>query len=139
MESSDLVPAIWVEGELNKGAVVPASTSIPGESYPNPALPAPTLKLVNSIPPCMSLALLELNCLPCAGAWASEFVSWRVHEWAPQEEHRGLQQPSFSLRCNPCGFHSQKVWGLLFLALVPTAGEPSVGWDPWLRRGDLCS
>lgn len=135
MESSDLVPTIWFEGELNKGAMVPASTSIPGKSYPNPVHSAPTLKLVNSVPPCMSLALLELNCLPCAGAWASEFMSWRVHEWVPQEKHRGLQQLSFSLRCNPYGSLSQKVWGVLFQPWCPQLGSSVWAGTPGSAEG----
>lgn len=34
------------------------------------------------------------------------------------------------------GFHSEKLWGLLFLALEPWAGDPYVGLEPLASLGE---
>lgn len=55
------LPSGWeVGGRLNNGAVVPTSTSISRESSSNPSLAALAVKLANSVPPSMFLALCEL-------------------------------------------------------------------------------
>ena len=51
---------------------------------------------------------------------ATEFVSQQVCERAPQEEHLGFQQPSVSLKCNPCWF-----------------SQPDVVWNPLPGPGAL--
>ena len=46
--------------------------------------------------------------------------------WVPQEEL--LRAPAASSTDSiPIGFHRQKLWGLIFLALEPWAGGPGVG------------
>lgn len=73
MEGSDLVPAcaIWLgwgcQG-VNKGTMVPASISVLETVVPTPASPALNMKLINLVPPCMSLLLFEL----LSAYWRSE-------------------------------------------------------------------
>lgn len=64
MEYTDLVPtylyqAGWV-GEFNKGTMEPGRTSIPGKSCPNPCHSSVALKIVNLLPPRMSLVFFKL-------------------------------------------------------------------------------
>ena len=82
----------------------------------------PTLTLMpdNSVPPRVSLApfkWLELR-----------RVSWREPMRSPLKgtawDSRSPLSPSSSI---PAGFYSQKLWGLLFLALGPWAGGPAMG------------
>lgn len=78
MESSDLAPACpglagWGVG-LNKGIVVPTSTSILERAVLNPVPPVLVLKLVSFVPPHVSLALSELLPL-CWSPEQVEFVS----------------------------------------------------------------
>ena len=60
--------------------------------------------------------------------WSSEGVSlsrW-VYVWVSQEELlKALAASSTNSICT--GFCSQKLWGLIFLALEPTVGGPGVG------------
>ena len=77
-----------------------------------------------SVSPCVPLVPFKLT----PKCWSSEVASlskW-VYVWVPQEEL--LRDPAASstdsiLTC----FHSQKLWGLIFLALESWAGEPGVG------------
>ena len=46
--------------------------------------------------------------------------------WVLYEELLGAQEVS-STNLIPIGLCSQKLWGLIFLALQPWAGEPGVG------------
>lgn len=89
MESSVLhLPTSWVEGGL-KGTMAP-----PSSFMHSPAPAALTLELVNLVP-----------LYPCAGT-QGVYVKKQVHAWALEEEHLGLQQPSFPLSCKPTDFHS---------------------------------
>lgn len=92
-----------------------------------PPPPAPTLKLVNSVPLHMSPALS--SCFPCARA-QSEFLCSPLLRAACL----GLLQNVVGL-----GSNSQMLWGSLSLALVLRAWKPSVELGPLVpqRRGAL--
>ena len=114
-------PATCMGGRLHKGAVVPVSASVSREGSSNPCPPTLALKLVNSVPPRVSLALLELP-LPLEPR-ASRFVSKCVCGWASQEDHPCLPQPSISLGCNPHWFSQPEVMG----TLLPVTGALAWG------------
>ena len=60
---------------------------------------------------------------PC---WSSEGMSRWVHVWVPQEDL--LRAPTASSTDSiPTGFHSKKLWGLIFLALESWAEGPGMG------------
>ena len=85
----------------------------------------PMLSLMpdTSLSPCVPL--MPFRRLPWC--WSSEgaiLTRW-VHVWVPQEElHRALS--ASSTNSIPAGFHSQKLWGLIFPALESWARCPGV-------------
>ena len=83
-----------------------------GESW------APALTLMpHSIPPCISPVLFSL-------VWCSH--TWVQREWLQVSLCRGpLRGTAWnsSTASIPTSFYSQKMWGLMFLALEPWAGE----------------
>lgn len=102
------VPAGLVEGEFNRGTVVPCSTSVPSEHCPDP-LPL-ALKLVNSLPPHYVLAAAT----PALESRLSEFVSKPVYAQPHRMNAWDPSSPLSHLDAVPAGFHSQFLCGLLF-------------------------
>lgn len=93
------------EGGLSKGATASASTCVWGKAAP------PTLALEpdSSVPLRMSLVLFEL--LP--QYWSSGQVSLSASE----SVHGPFKNKTFHSTAIYSGFHHQKLWGPLFLAL----------------------
>ena len=88
-----------------------ASTSVWEKASP----PALALKPDDSVPPCMSLA-------PSLSESVSKFMCGLFKRNAEDSS-----SPPAHSAATCAGFHSQKLWGLLSLALRPWAGEPCVG------------
>lgn len=116
-------------GRLNKETMDSASTSV----WDNAAPPALTLKLDNSVAPCMSLMPFRL--LP-------QHWTERVSPSASKSSYRPFKRDIWdSSHPRPhsatisAGFHSQKLWGILFPALESWAGEPRVGLGPLTLLG----
>ena len=133
IESSYLAPT-WVywlgRGGLNKGAIAPASASVPGESCPDPCSSALTLKQVNSVLSHLSMALVKLMPLHWSPVWVilwdSESMFRPLNRNTFSSRSRGFWQPSFSPRCNPHWFSQPDVMG------TPL---PSIGVLGWGFRG----
>lgn len=107
-----------------------ASTSV----WEKVASPAIALIPGNSVPPYMSLVTFELQ-LQC---WSSERVSPRKSMCGPFKWNTWDSSCSTSHSVTiPAGFYSQKLWGILFLALKLWAGGPGVGLEPLDPQGDL--
>ena len=88
-------------------------------------------------PQCQTLQFLPVYywcppyCHPSAGTQRESVLVGDSMCGFPRMNFLGLQQPASSTNSIPAGFCSQKLWGLIFLALEPWAGGPSVG--PGLR------
>ena len=108
-----------VGGGLSKGTMASASTSV----WEKAAFPALTLMPNNSFPTYMSVMPFKL--LPLR--WSSEGVSANKSVCRPFKKNcLGLQKFPSSSASIPAVFHSQKLWGLVFLALKSCAGGPCV-------------
>ena len=110
-----------MQGGLSKETMVSSSSSVWEKAAPT------TLAMLsdNSVPLCMSL--VPFDKLP--QHWSSEQVS-PSKSVCPLRGHLGLQKLTGSLSYNlPSVFHSQKLWGHLFLVLELWDGGPgfSVG------------
>ena len=89
-----------------------------------------------SVPPCMSMFPFKL--LPLC--WSSEGMSQSKSVYRPFKRNSwDSRRPLSNSATTPTGFYSQKLWGLLFLALKPWAGDQVWSWDPSLLRGEFCS
>ena len=79
----------------------------------------------NSVPPCMSLMTFNL----LSTHWSLDRVNPTKSLFGPFKRNC-LRFQQFSTGSNPTAFHSQKLWGLIFLALEPWSGEPIVRLGP---------
>lgn len=116
------VLADCVGAGLNKRKMAPAGTLV---------LPSLSLKPANSVPSHKSLLSLCWN-----------FVQVFVRESLcgdPLKGCLGFQKPLLHPDGIPADFHSQLLWGLLFLALSVWAGESNLGLEPLTPLGDLGS
>ena len=94
--------------------------------------PALILMPDTSVPPCVPLVPFKL--LPQWCCWSSEGGHLNKLVRGPL---RGMAKESssfFLTDSNSADFYSQKLWGLLFLALVTWAEGLVWGWDPSLPR-----
>ena len=81
----------------------------------------------SSVLPCMRLVPFQL--LP--QCWSSEEVSLSKSVHKPfKRDCLGIHQFLFSTASAPAGIYTQKLWGLIFLALEPWAEGPGVGLGP---------
>lgn len=122
MGSSDLVTTCicWLGAGRLKVTMMPTSTSILARTDLTPSHPGLALKPVNSVSAHMCLVFYKLP--PYTGA-QSKCICYRASLCvATQGEHLGLPSPPSHSDKIPAGFHSQILWELLFLALVPWAG-----------------
>nr|KAF6469801.1 hypothetical protein HJG59_011159 [Molossus molossus] len=86
----------------------------------------------NSFLPYVSLVPAELP-PPC---WSLEGVGPSKSLHRPFKRNcLGLQKPQPPSALIPTGFYSQKLWGLLFLAVVPWAVGSGVEWEPLIPQG----
>ena len=90
-----------------------------GESCP----PAFALMPDTSVPPCMALVPFKL--LP--RCWSSDGLNLSVSLCVGSLRGTAWDSRIFFHQPIPAGFCSQKLWGLIFLALEPWAGWPGVG------------
>ena len=87
--------------------------------------PALALMLDNSVPPPMSP--VPFKCCPRAGTQKERVIQCVGPLKGTAWDSSSTPSPSASILT---GFYSQKLWGLLFLALESWAGGPSVGQGP---------
>ena len=108
---SDTVPAHKLcETGLRKGRMASGGTSL----WKIPASPVLVWMPDNSVPLYMSLMPFQL--LP--QLWSSEGVSLSKSLHKPfKRNFLGPRSPPSHLAITPAGFYSQKLWGLLFMAL----------------------
>ena len=112
-------PAGWVERSTKEQLCLPELLSM-GRVAPVLVYPTLALKLVNLVPPHISMLLLEL--LPLW--WSLEQVSFL---WKSVKSSISVSWSTISLRLNPHSFQRQLLWELLFPAQVSQAGKPAVG------------
>lgn len=92
------------------------------------------MKPDNSVTPHISLALFE----PVPQCWSSEGVSPSVSRSMHKLFKRNIwnsRSPMSHSATIAAGFHSQKMWGLLFPALKHLTGEHGVGLGPHAPQG----
>ena len=65
-----------------------------------------------------------------AHCWSPKYVSLGKSMRSVRPFRRGLRIPVSSTNPTTSGFYSQKLWGLIFLALEPWAGWSGVGLFP---------
>ena len=96
-----------------------------GESCP----PALILMPDTSLPP--HIPLMPLKMLP--QCWSPEIVSLSKSTCRATQEEMP-ENPGVSFNSTPTGFYSQKLWGIIFLALNPGLCCLMCGWHPLLPR-----
>lgn len=114
---------LWVNESLNKGTMASASISI----WNKVASSALSLNPDNSVPSHMSLVPFKL--LP--QCWSLEQVKLSVSKYTCWDS----SSSSFHSATISIGFHSQKLWELIFPALEPWAGELGIGLGPFTSQG----
>ena len=129
-----MVPA-WICYLSRRGLSKETMSSANSPVWEIAAPPAFALKPNNSIPSYMSLGPFEL--LP--QSWSSEQVSPSLTKSTYRPHKRKVcnsLSPLSHLVTISTGFHSQRLWRLLFLALEPWAGQPSVWLEPPTPPGE---
>ena len=76
-----------------------------------------------SVPFCMTWVLFKV--LP--QCWSPEGIRLSKSFWSPPQEEMPENPTVSSADPTPTGFYSQKLWGLIFLALEPWTGWSDVG------------
>lgn len=111
-----------------------ANTFVGGSCTSSPCPEARTQFLL-VCPWCLFFFFFFLSSCPSAGA-QSKRVCHQVS--LSMGLLRGMSETPSGVTIST-GFHSQRLWRLLFLSLEPLAGEPIWGLDPSILWGYLCS
>ena len=113
-------------------------TSSVGEGPAKKQCPLPAFLSGRKLPLQLSSWSYTTEFLPGCQQWDSEPVGLSKSMGRLFKKVLHTRNPQSHWATIQAGFCSQKLWGLLFLALWAWDGRPVWGWDLLLRSGDVC-